>query len=38
MERECRYRDDMANNLFFVHKLQGWVSFYNGNLNCQLND
>ena len=38
MERECEYRDDMVNSLFFAHRLQGWVSFHDGNLDCQLND
>ena len=37
MERECGCRDDMVNSLFFVHRLQRWVSFHD-NLNCQLND
>ena len=38
MERECRYRDDMANSLFCAHRLQVWDSFHDGNLDCQLND
>ena len=36
MERECEYRDDMVNSLFFAHRLQGWVSFHDRNLDCQL--
>ena len=38
MERECGYRDDMANSLFCTCRLQVWVSFHDGNLDCQLND
>ena len=37
VKRECEYRDDMVNSLFFTHRLQGWVSFHDGNIDCQLN-